>query len=148
MKGDRRGVEGLPLRLMLTALLISLSLPALLSAMEGVDAELDNREMSVLAEDIASRVREMMAAGPGNVRMISIPEDLPSDLYLSLGGAEGSAESFRLSWGNARHTLGSLYLEKAIVLTDDGRPLELRAGDRLRMTCPPGSPGTVLVQRA
>jgi hypothetical protein len=147
MMNDRRGIEGLPLRLLLVALLLSLSLPALLSAVEGTGAELDDRKMSSLAEDLASTMKELAASGPGNVRTVQMPSDLPTGLYLRLGGAEGSADSCRLSWGNARGPLGSMYLDRAMVLTGNGLPLELRAGDWLRMSCPYGVPGKVLVER-
>jgi AmmeMemoRadiSam system protein A len=62
LRRDERGIEGLPLRLLIVALLISLTLPAMLSVLDGTTAGMAERKAAEVAEDIARTVEEMAAA--------------------------------------------------------------------------------------
>lgn len=135
MRNDRRGIEGLPLRLILVALLISLTLPALLSALGQVSSDIGERKLAVIAEDIALTVEEMAAAGPGNVRVVQLPNDIPANMNMVIGGEEGSLASMRLTWSVDGEEVGSRYLNGAIVLTEAGRSLTLSSGDEIRLIC-------------
>lgn len=141
MKGDVRAVEGLPLRLMLVALLVSLTVPTMLSVMGHATEDVSSREMATIAGDVAGTVEEMSAAGPGNVRIIDLPS-VPAGMGLLIGGEEGSVDCMRISWCSDSEVLGSRYLEGASVISEDG-PIELSSGDTLRLVC--GQDGIVRV---
>ncbi|NLX47736.1 MAG: hypothetical protein GXY70_06185 [Euryarchaeota archaeon] len=147
MRHDRRGIEGLPLRLMLVALLISLTLPTMLSFMHGASSQMAGERAASIAEDISIAAENMGSAGPGNVRTVSVPNDLPGTVVLRLGGEEGDVNSTRVTWYSGA-SRGARYLRGVAILTDDGIPLSLSAGDSIRLECPPGAWGTVKVTRA
>lgn len=148
MRKDNRGIEGLPLRLMLVALLISLTLPTLLSSLGQASSDVSGRKLELMAEDMARTVEDMAAAGPGNVRVFQMPLDLPTDMQLIIGGSDGSVESMRLSWSVGGQEMGSRYLHGVSVLTENGSPLVLSARDQVRLTCSSISNGKITVVRA
>ena len=121
---------------MLVALLISMTLPAVLSSLGNATLEMNDRKLASIAEHLARTVEEMAAAGPGNVRVVHMPGDLPAGARVLIGGAENTSECHRLSWGQVDDELGSTYLNGVFVLTEDGRPLRLGSGDVLRLSCP------------
>lgn len=147
MRNDRRGIEGLPLRLMLVALLISLTLPSMLSFMNNATSSIAEGKAAEVAEHLAATVERMSAGGPGNVRIVSVPGDLMVGTTLRVGGENGTVDSARITW-NAEGRQGARYLEGVVVLTGSGEPLTLSAGDTIRLECLPGTRGTVEVTRA
>ncbi|MCG7844747.1 MAG: hypothetical protein MIO90_04885 [Methanomassiliicoccales archaeon] len=147
MRKDSRGIEGLPLRLMLVALLISMTMPVLLSSLGQASSDVSGRKLTLIAEDIARTVEEMAVAGPGNVRVVKMPNELPANMYIVIGGTEGSVTSMRLTWSVDGTELGSRYLNGASVLTKDGASLTLSAGDELRLACPLDAWGQIKVER-
>ena len=147
MRKDRRGIEGLPLRLMLVALLISLSLPTMFSFMHSAASSLAGDRAAEIAEEIAVTVQEMAAGGPGNVRIVNLPSGIPNGIVISIGGGNGTLECARISW-KAEGEQGTRYLQGVRVLTESGGPLTLSAGDSVRLECPPNSYGTVRAVRA
>jgi len=147
LRKDRRGIEGLPLRLMIVALLISLTLPFVLSTMGSVTSTMVQDKAAETVEGLAMTIERMARDGPGNVRLVEMPSDLPIGIFIIIGGGEGSGESMRITWsvdGEFRHR----YLLDAVVLTRDGEPLRLVAGDSVRLICPPNDWGTVRAERA
>lgn len=146
MRNDRRGIEGLPLRLMLVALLISLSLPTMLSFMHGASSNLAGDRAAEIAERLAITVQDMAAGGPGNVRIVNLPNDLPNGIVISIGGENGTLDCTRISW-KAGGEGGTRYLQGVLVLTEDGCALKLSAGDAVRLECPPDQYGTVRAVR-
>ena len=133
--------------MLLTALLVSLALPMVLSSVNGATSGMAERRMGEVAEDIARTVEGMAAAGPGNVRLMEVPLDLPGNARLWLGGANGSADCLRICWAvDGRQ--GSRYLEGVVVVTSGGGPLTLGAGDSLRLICPGPAWGLVEAARA
>ncbi len=147
MRNDRRGIEGLPLRLMLVALLISFTLPTMLSFMQSTTSSIAGEKAAEIAEGIAATMEEMSAGGPGNVRFVKVPSDLLAGIELRLGGENGSVDCARITW-KADELEGARYLVGVSVVTEHGRPLLLSAGDTIRLECPPGAWGTVKVERA
>ncbi|MHC1680746.1 MAG: hypothetical protein AB9860_05810 [Methanomassiliicoccales archaeon] len=142
MRNDKRGIEGLPLRLMLVALLISLTLPTMLSFLHETTSNIAEDKAAEIAEEIAATLEEMSASGPGNVRIVEVPSDLLAGIELNIGGENGSVECSRIKW-NAEGREGSRYLVGVIVITEGGEPLTISAGDSIRLECPPGTWGAV-----
>lgn len=144
MRNDKRGIEGLPLRLMLVALLISLTLPTMLSVMHETTSNIAGEKAAEIAEDIAATVEDMSLGGPGNVRIVKVPGDLLANILLSMGGGNGTVDCARITW-EADGQEGARYLVGAVIVTDSGKPLKVTAGDSIRLECPPGTWGTVRV---
>ncbi len=143
MRNDRRGIEGLPLRLMLVALLISLTLPTMLSFMQGTSSSISEDKAAEIAREIVGTLEEMAASGPGNVRTVKVPSDLPSGIIFRIGG-NSTIDRTRLIWSvDGRENVW--YLAGVTVVTENDRTLTVSAGDSLRLECPPGSWGTVKV---
>lgn len=147
MRNDKRGIEGLPLRLMLVALLISLTLPTMLSFMHETTSSIAEEKAAEVADKIAATVEEMSLGGPGNVRTVTVPNDLLAGIELSLGGENGTADCSRIRW-SAEGRKGSRYMDGVIVVTESGKPLTISAGDSIRLECLPGTWGTVKVVKA
>ncbi|MHC1709379.1 MAG: hypothetical protein AB9819_03105 [Methanomassiliicoccales archaeon] len=147
MRNDNRGIEGLPLRLMLVALLISLTLPTMLSFLHETTSNIAEEKAAEIAEEIATTIEGMSVGGPGNVRVVRVPSDILSGIALSIGGENGTIECARITW-EADGREGSRYLAGAQVVTENGKPLVISAGDTIRLESLPGSWGTVKVVRA
>lgn len=143
MRNDKRGIEGLPLRLMLVALLISLTLPAVLSSLGQMTSEVDGNRLAAAAEEIAHIVEEMASDGPGNVRIVRLPVDLSVDGDIMIGGSEGSVESLKLTWSSGGKEMGCRYLNDVAVITSEGVPLTLTMGATLRLSSPNDTWGEV-----
>jgi hypothetical protein len=147
VRNDNRGIEGLPLRLMLVALLISLTLPTMLSFMQETTSNIAEEKATQIAEEIATTVEQMSAGGPGNVRVVKVPSDLLSGIAFSIGGENGTVDCARITW-EAEGRGGARYLAGAVVVTECGKPLVISAGDSIRLECLPGTWGTVKVVKA
>lgn len=94
LKGwDQRGLEGLPLKLLLVALLISLSLPVVASAMADYRSSIEEAALGAEVSRLASSISEVHAAGEGNVRFITV--EVPSGLSIEVGGEGIDAMSVR-----------------------------------------------------
>ena len=147
MRKDRRGIEGLPLRLMLVAILISLTVPTMLSLLQDTTSSIAGDKAAMMAEEIARTIEEMSAAGPGNVRTVTVLADLPAGIAFLIGGENGTIDSTRITWSiDGREN--TRYLAGAAVITEDGRPLTVSAGGSIRLECPLGTWGTVRAARA
>lgn len=142
MRKDNRGIEGLPLRLMLVALLISLTLPTMLSFMHSTTSNIAEEKAAEIAEEIATTIEDMSVGGPGNVRIVNVPIDFPNGIVLKVGGGNGTLDRTRISWKVGEET-GVRYLQGVSVVTENGVPLTLSPGDSMRLECPPGTWGTV-----
>ncbi len=143
MRKDRRGIEGLPLRLMLVALLISLTLPTMLSFMHNATSSIAEDKAAEMAEQLAVTVEEMSAGGPGNVRLTTVPADLPEGITFRVGGGNGTIDCTRITWTvDGREK--ARYLAGARIITENGRPLTISPGDSIRLVCPSGTWGTVM----
>jgi hypothetical protein len=136
------------LRLMVVALLISLTLPAVLSSLGDLTASANDNRLASVAEDISNVIEEMARAGPGNVRSIELPTDLPAGTSIRLGGEYGSVGSRRISWAIGDEEVGCRYLDGASVSTEQGRPIALGPGSAIRLVCNPEVWGEVRVELA
>jgi hypothetical protein len=127
---------------MLVALLISLTLPTMLSLMHDTTSSIAENRAAEVAEDIALIMEEMSAGGPGNVRIVTIPADLPAGITFGIGGGNGTVECTRITWtANGRE--GARYLAGMTVVTEGGKVLTISAGDSIRLECPSETRGTV-----
>lgn len=91
MNGDRRAIEGLPLKLMIVATLISISTPFLFNALENFQQDIELQNIKDIADGIRSEAISCYLAGSGNVRNIDI-SSTTSNLFLEIGGNLNSTE--------------------------------------------------------
>jgi hypothetical protein len=105
---DHRGVEGLPLRLLIIALVLSLSSPLLMDALhdhqESVDAAVLLEEGGTLRDAIYC----CYLRGPGNRQSVDI--DLPAHCFLVLGG-DGASDPYTIRMVQGSKVVGTLLLD-------------------------------------
>jgi hypothetical protein len=115
---DRAGIEGLPLRLMVVALLIALTLPIALGTLLNFQEQAQVRAGMNMAEEIGSAASSIYVSGEGNVRLVELnwPEGQQgSSLKLRLAGPVGSAISSRLDVMVNGLVSGQVYLTDPLV---------------------------------
>jgi hypothetical protein len=138
---DRNGIEGLPLRLMVVALLISLTLPIALSTLQGFQEQTQVRAGMRIVQEIGSAATSAYASGEGNVRIIKL--DWPggqqgATLKLRLAGPVGSLLSTRLDVIVSGEVSGQHFLSDPLVhlVSADQERLEIGPGcEGLRLSC-------------
>lgn len=129
MVRDRRGVEGVPLKLMLVALILSLSTPVVISTMERYQGSIGDALLAAEGERLAAAVAEVYSAGEGNIRKVAL--DLPvdgRDAHLEVGGNGTSAMAIRCC--SEGRLVRTIYLTEPPIrmLTSDGSLLSLGPG--------------------
>jgi type II secretory pathway pseudopilin PulG len=70
---DRRGLEGMPLKLLIVTLLISLSAPIVLSSLGTFQARTSESQAMAAAEHIRETITATYISGPGNHRVLDSP---------------------------------------------------------------------------
>lgn len=89
-------MEGLPLRLLIMSLLISLTVPVVMGSVESYDRSTARSAMVSEAERFVGVVEEVMSSGEGNRRIVSVflPQDVDRFHYaIEIGGAMGTTSS-------------------------------------------------------
>jgi hypothetical protein len=138
---DRHGIEGLPLRLMVVALLISLTLPIALGTLQGFQEQTQVRAGLRIAREIGSAATSAYSSGVGNVRMVQLnwPEGQQgTDLKLRLAGPIGSLVSARVDVIVNGAVSGQQFLSDPLVhlVFENGDRLEIGPGCKLlRLSC-------------
>jgi hypothetical protein len=126
---DQRGIEGMPLKLLLTSLLISLTLPCVLGALQGYERSTLVVELKLVVQKIRSAAISAYLAGPGNVRTVSIDLDGVGSC-ITLGGRPGSDNSTVIRYYLQGSEMGSAFLLEPEVSIVSER------GDQLRIEGP------------
>ena len=138
---DREGIQGLPLRLMVVALLISLTLPIALGTLQGFEEQTQVRAGMRIAQEIGSAATSAYSSGEGNVRIVKL--DWPDGqqgaaLKLGLAGPVGSLLSTRLDVIVGGVVSGQHFLSDPLVhlLSGGEERLEIGPGcEGLRLSC-------------
>lgn len=131
---DRRGLEGLPLKLLLVALLISLSLPVVASTMDDYRTNVEEAALGAEVSRLASSISEVHAAGEGNVRFITA--GVPAgDVAIEIGGEGIDAMSVR--GVVAGHVVRTMYLDDppVRVITGTGGTMTMGESTSIRLEC-------------
>ncbi len=138
---DRNGIEGLPLRLMVVALLISLTLPIALGTLQGFQEQAQVRAGMLLAEQIGSAATSAYTGGEGNVRVVKLdwPESQEGQApRLRLAGPVGSLLSSRLDIIVNGEVSGQHFLSDPLIqlVSVDSMRLEIDPSCKeLRLSC-------------
>jgi len=144
---DRSGIEGLPLRLMIVTLLISLTLPVALGTLQGFQEQAQVRSGMRLAEVIASTASSTYESCEGNVRLVKLdwPESQSGEtLRLGLAGPMESILSSRVDIIVSGRISGHLFLSDPLVhlVSEDSGRLEIGPEcNGLRLSCVIGTDG-------
>jgi len=103
----RRALEGMPLKLMIMALVISLAAPAVWGALSSFQDNVVESSLRTEAERLAAAMTDTLLAGEGNVRTIQV--SLPGsaargDGHISLGGESATDQMSVRCWLDGRRT--------------------------------------------
>ena len=133
LAGDRRALEGLPLKLLIMSLLISMTAPAVMGSLEGYERSITKSEMASEANRLAQIIQEVLSAGEGNRRSIIV--ELPTassryDMALEIGGGIDNASSYSVRCLEGDGVFATVVLDDppARTTTLNGSPLRLDAG--------------------
>lgn len=138
---DRQGLEGLPLKLLIMSLLLSLTAPAILGSLESFERSTARSQLSAEAGRLGALVEEVRSAGEGNRRTLSIA--LPSTLskfsmVMEIGGDVRNASSLSIRCSSDGRVFSTLVLDDPPARTTSGNlsTLRLEAGEhRLMAEC-------------
>lgn len=133
---DKRGLEGMPLKLLIVSLLISLSAPIVLSSMGTFQSRTSESQALSAAEHIRETITATYLSGPGNHRVMDSPL-ADDECTIEIGGDLNQTESMVIKVMHERG-VDRIYLsDPAIrVTTSSGHPFQLTSGmGRLSFAC-------------
>ncbi|MBI5000757.1 MAG: hypothetical protein HZB92_04425 [Euryarchaeota archaeon] len=145
---DGRGLEGLPLQLLIVAVILGISLPIAYAGFDNYDKSRVDSAARTEASRAMSLAALLYAGGPGNSDTLTI--DIPNGVlghveYFAIGGALGTLDAssvrYRMVGGaEQRMTSGNTFVQ---ITTPTGTALYLSAGKhQVQMECISGSNGT------
>ena len=137
---DRRGLEGMPLKLLIMSLLISLTVPVVIGSVESYERATARSVLAAEAHRLAGAVEEVMSLGEGNRRIVSISlPDSADRFHLSLeaGGPLGSTTSMTIRCVSVGIPFATLAPENPPAkMTAGGQTMVLGGGDhRIAVEC-------------
>lgn len=112
--GDKRGVEGMPLKLVIVAILIALTAPSIYGSLGNFQKATSTNILRNQAEEVALIAQELVKSGVGNQRSVKI--SIPTDgSYLMFGGTTRS-EMMSIGFGDIDGNIVRIYLTDPNVL--------------------------------
>jgi hypothetical protein len=87
---DDRGLEGMPLKLVIISIMISICAPFLSSALRSYEEESGSILLQDAMEKICDTVEEVYLSGPGNSRSLNIHIPQDPSRYVIIGGPNGT----------------------------------------------------------
>ncbi len=148
---DSKGLEGLPLKLLIVLLLISLSSPLVYESLHCHERTVAVENLKTLSERIRSVVLSAYVSGPGNVRTIdaSIPASVDGEqAMIEIGGSEGTLESLSIRAWIGEQKVSALYLQDPPVrmCSEYGDALTIHSpGSSLEFSCVQTEEGVVVL---
>ncbi len=146
---DKRGLEGMPLKLLIVSLMISLSAPILLSSIGSFQAKTSESQAMSAAEHIREMITATYLSGPGNHRVLDSPLS-DNKCTIEIGGDLDRTESMVIK---VMHEggLDRIFLSNPAVrvTTADNHPFHLTSGVvRISFTCVSDNGTYVLVSNS
>ncbi len=138
---DQRGLEGLPLKLLIISLLLSLTAPAVLGSMESFERSTARYQIQAEAVRLGNLVEEVRSAGEGNRRSLSIllPPTLSKfSMAMEIGGDVNNASSLSIRCSSEGRVFSTQILDDppARMVSANLSTLRLEAGEhRLTAEC-------------
>jgi hypothetical protein len=129
IRADRGGIEGLPLRLLMVSMLVSLTVPVFLGAMQSHSMTLTETIVEERMDSIEESAISAFLGGPGSVRTLDMDMG-PFTGEIVIGGPRSTPDSRSISY-----TGGGLEIRRYI----DEIPLEMTSsGNGLTISSPCG----------
>ncbi|MDH7507952.1 MAG: hypothetical protein QHH00_00945 [Methanomassiliicoccales archaeon] len=138
---DRNGLEGLPLKLMIIFLILSLTAPILFENAEYYDTLVIEKQLLVEAEKIRRTAYSAYLSGPGNTRTIEV--EVPKGTFgqvsrLEFGGSLNDSASLTIKCFINGVLCGTIVLDnpKIVIVSDSGQPITIEnGGTKLSLSC-------------
>jgi hypothetical protein len=128
LRDDRRGVVGLPLRIMLAMLILSLSLPMVHQYVDIETAKVGQRTLVHEGEELRNSAARTLLGGNGTVKFV----ELEIDGELVVGGQGPNSHLIKCQRGTWSTTLP---LDSPPMALMSQQPMELSGDVRLRLEC-------------
>lgn len=130
---DHQALEGLPLKLLIMSLLVSMTAPAVMGSLDGYERSLTCSEMMSEASRLARLTEEVLSAGEGNRRSITMELPTASSRYgmiIEVGGGIDNASKYTIRCLEEEKVFSTIVLDDPPVrtITKNGSPLTLDAG--------------------
>ena len=108
---DRGGIMSLPVKLMITMVIIALSVPMLTSALDSSQEDMAGAEMSHEVQKFKNAANLVHFSGNGCSRTVEI--DLPAGCEMSVGGKGSDAYSIRTAYNG--ELISTEYFESPVL---------------------------------
>ena len=116
LRKDRRGVMSLPIRLMITMMIIAISVPVLSDAMENNQENMAGAEMNHESEKFMNAANLAHFSGNGCSRTVEI--NLPAGCEMCVGGEGSDAYSIRMVY-NGKIVSTNYFESPVLKITDE-----------------------------
>ncbi|MEM0449434.1 MAG: hypothetical protein QW520_06400 [Methanomassiliicoccales archaeon] len=133
---NKKGVDGLPFKLLITLLVVTLSFPAMTSALEYFSYTSNLSLALKSANSIWEAGASAYIGGKGNIRTVHL--HLPSSLLaIKLGGGVNDAEAYIIEVLWKGEVAATVVFERPSfkLITEIGNRIELQGEATLRLTC-------------
>lgn len=138
---DRKGLEGLPLKLMIIFLILSLTMPILMESAEYYDVLVIKKNLIIEAEKIRRGAYSVYLSGPGNLRTIDV--EIPEGTFgqvcrLEFGGSVNDSASLMIKCFINDNLCGTIILDnpRISIVSNSGQPIVLENdGVTLSLSC-------------
>ncbi len=140
MSNDDRGLEGLPLQLMIIALVLSLGLPVVYSSIRYHDTQRVLQDLEEQAQFIEDKARQIYLHGEGNSDVLTL--QLEDGIFREIDFMEITNGTYKnqIQWRLRDGAGGRHFLKNDFPLISEETPLRLGEGEhRLRLECEFGS---------
>ena len=133
---DKRGLEGLPLQLLIIAMVLSIGLPVVYSSIRYHDTQRVLQDLEEQAVFIGEKARQVYLHGEGNSEVLTIQLDY--GMFNEIEFLEVTNETYRnqIQWRLRGGQGGRHFVRDDFPLISEETPLKLREGEhRLRLRC-------------
>jgi hypothetical protein len=131
---DQRGIEGLPLKLLIVALLLSISFPSVWQTLIYYDSTVIIEEATSNALEIKGCAVSAFIGGEGNIRTLHVrmrPSMASGEPAIEIGGSPNSASARVISIVSGIGPICTIPLDDPAIemCTWDGKTIRLEAGE-------------------
>ncbi len=133
---DERGLEGLPLQLLIIALVLSLGLPVVYSSIRYHDTQRVLQDLEEQAVFIGEKARQIYLHGEGNSDVLTL--QLEDGIFHEIEFFEITNGTYRnqIQWKLRRGSGGRHFVRDNFPLISEKTPLRLGRGEhRIRLEC-------------
>ena len=120
MRMDRRAITGLPVKLLVISVILTVSIPIVSSSLDSGMSEMDRNQMDSEAQRIANAVSGAYYSSIGDCKYIET--DIPSGCTLVLGGEGQDAYAIHMHRGSEE--IGKHWMEKPMIPFKDMLTIE------------------------